>query len=110
MPSDRNSDFRPPRATPAQLKILQEAQEERGLNVDFSAFFPFLTRNQADVIIRGLVVLSETIRQSNQRFLHPRDLRLAVRYYLEDLEDNANVDEALPDCDDPRFQPDPRDL
>lgn len=67
-------------ATPEQLRIIEEAQGEVGL--DFRPFFPQLTSWQADCIIKGCVVVSEVQRQTGDRHFALRELRLAIRDYL----------------------------
>lgn len=70
-----------PSATPQQLQIIQETQEE--LDLDFTRFFASLTSREADVVIKGLIVVHEKIKQTGDRHLAIRDLRAAVRRYVQ---------------------------
>lgn len=70
----------PPRATPEQIRIIEEAQREVGL--DFSRFFENLTTWEADAVIKGCVTVSEVQRQTGDRHFALRDLRAAIRRFL----------------------------
>lgn len=72
---------RPPRkATPEQLQIIDEAQKEVGL--DFTRFFNEFTSWEADCVIKGIITISETQRQTGDRHFKPKELRQAVRDYI----------------------------
>jgi hypothetical protein len=70
----------PPKATPDQIRIIEEAQREVGL--DFTRFFEELTTWEADAVIKGCVAVSEVQRQTGDRHFQLRDLRSAIRLYL----------------------------
>jgi hypothetical protein len=67
--------------TAEQLRIIEEAQGEVGL--DSRPFLPQLTSWQADVLIKGILVVSEVQRPTGDRHFIPRDLRLAIREYVQ---------------------------
>lgn len=69
-----------PKATPAQLQIIEEAQYKVGL--DFTRFFDELTTWEADIIIKGCIVVSEVFRQTGDRHFPLRDLRLSISSYI----------------------------
>ncbi len=73
----------PPKATPDQIRIIEEAQREVGL--DFTRFFDELTTWEADVVIKGCVAVSEVQRQTGDRHFALRDLRAAIRSHLMHL-------------------------
>jgi hypothetical protein len=68
-------------ATPEQLRITEEAQGEVGL--DFRPFFPELTSWQAAALIKGFLVVSEVQWPTGDRHFSPRDLRRAIREYVQ---------------------------
>ena len=72
----------PPKATADQLRIIEEAQREVGL--DFTRLFDELTTWEADCIIKGAVTVSEVQRQTGDRHFALRDLRAAIRNHLVD--------------------------
>lgn len=67
-----------PRATPEQIKIILESQEEVGVFWS-EAQLKELTRWQADTIIKGLMVRSEVKRATGHYDYPIRRLRRAVR-------------------------------
>jgi hypothetical protein len=71
----------PPKATPQQLTIIEEAQKEVGL--DFSRFFADFTTWEADVVIKGCVAVSEVQRQTGDRHFPLRELRAALRNHIQ---------------------------
>jgi len=68
-------------ATEGQLRIITEAQGDA--EVDFTPFFGQLTSWQADLLIKGILVVSEVKRCTGDRHFQPRDLRRAIREYLQ---------------------------
>ncbi|HYT46179.1 MAG TPA: hypothetical protein VEP90_27870, partial [Methylomirabilota bacterium] len=70
----------PPKATSEQVRIIEEAQREVGL--DFTRLFGELTTWEADAVIKGCIAVSEVQRQTGDRHFSLRDLRTAVRTYI----------------------------
>lgn len=70
----------PPKATVDQIRIIEEAQREVGL--DFSRFFSDFTTWEADAVIKGCVAVSEVQRQTGDRHFALKDLRAAVRNHV----------------------------
>lgn len=70
----------PPKATPEQIRIIEEAQKEVGL--DFTRFFAEFTTWEADAVIKGCVAVSEVQRQTGDRHFALRDLRSAIRNHV----------------------------
>lgn len=70
----------PPKATPEQIRIIEEAQKEVGL--DFTRFFSEFTTWEADAVIKGCVTVSEVQRQTGDRHFALKYLRNAIRNYI----------------------------
>lgn len=70
-----------PKATPEQVSIILDAQREVGL--DFTRFLDQFTSWEADAIIKAVVLLSEIQRQTGDRHFPLREVRLAVRQYIQ---------------------------
>jgi hypothetical protein len=68
------------RATPSQVSVIEETSEEVG--VDFSDLLPSLTRRQADIVCKGLILASEALRITGSRFFRLGSIRRALRAYV----------------------------
>jgi hypothetical protein len=82
---ERCNRYKPiPRATPDQIRIIQESQEEVGVFWTEMQLRD-MTRWQADTVIKGLMVRSE-VRRATGAYDYPiRSLRQAVRQDLGDM-------------------------
>lgn len=88
-----------PRATPEQIEIILESQEQLGIRWT-GAELKRLTSWQADVLIKGLIVVHEVKRLTGSRQFTIRQLRQALRTSLEGARPERRDNPVRPDGSD----------
>jgi len=69
------------KATDRQIEAIYDLQPE--VQADFTEFYYLLDSVQADIILKGMVIISEIKRVKKTRNMSLRDIRYALRKYIQ---------------------------